>query len=85
MLPCTDASIDFGQDKIHGLIHQVKNRTFVDLVRWYRLSNHCPVKMRALDFGCWKKALRISGKKEDCRVGGPAFIQEVQVGEGLIP
>jgi len=71
--------IDLGQDEIHGLIHQIENRALVNLIERNRLVDLGAVEMGALDLGRNKEALRRDPEKKDRGMGGPAFVEQLQM------
>ena len=82
------SQIDLGEHEIHGLIHQIKGGSLVNLVEGDGLSDIGSMEMSALDLGRDKKTLRLVAKEEDGGVGRQSVLEQVKVlqhmnGEGV--
>jgi hypothetical protein len=76
-----DRAGDFREDKVNGLVHEVKGGACVNLVRGDGPADLGAVEVKAFDFGGDKEPLRFFGEKEDGGMGGVAVLQEVEVSE----
>ena len=75
---------DFGHHEVNGLVHEFKNRAFVNLVRRNGLANLRTVEVHALNFGSEQEALGLAAKKdEDGGVSRLAGVEQVEMGQRL--
>ena len=79
-----DLASNLGHHEVHGLIHLVKDRALVNLVRRNRLADFRAVEMSALGFGARHKMLRLLAEQQQGGVCRFALFQQVQVGESLV-
>ena len=73
--------IDFGQYKIHGLVHQVKDGSLIHLIGGNRLGDFDAMKMGAFHFRRNQKALRLPAEQQHSGVRRRPFVQQIQVGQ----
>ena len=74
-----DGEVDFGQDKVHGLIHQFESSAFVDLMRRDGLAKDGAVEVGTLHLGRQQKPLRGGAEEQDGGMGGQAVFEKIQV------
>ena len=78
-----DGAGDFGHDEVNGLIHEFKDRAFVNLVRGNGLANFRAVEVHALDLGGEQEALGLTAKKEDGGVSRLTGVEQVEMSQRL--
>jgi hypothetical protein len=81
MFPGTDASVNFRQDEINGLINQLEDRAFENLIRRDGFADHGVVEVKTFDLGGQQKALRFLAEQEDRCVRGFSIVQQIEMGQ----
>ena len=82
--PCSDPKIDLGEDEILGLIDEIEDRAFVNLVGRNGLCHFTTVEVGALDLGGDQEPLWLFAKQQNGGVGRTPLVEEVEVRQHLV-
>ena len=70
---------DLAEDEVHRRVHEIKDRSLVDLIGRDRFGHLGAMKVGALDLGGDQEPLRLFPEEEDRRVRHLPIIEQVQV------